>query len=64
MAEQVLISSVSGGSLFKPKQDCNEVKKEVTEKLASMGVEVMEFSSHMDQDGKYETGVATISPVN
>ena len=40
MVEQVIISSVSGGSMFKSRQSCDDVKKEVTEKLAAMGVEV------------------------
>ena len=64
MVEKVVIYRVSEGSLFKPKQTNDEVEKEVTDKLATMGVEVLEFSSHADRDGKYETGVVSISPVN
>ena len=50
--------------MFKSRQSCDDVKKEVTEKLAAMGVEVKEFSTHADREGKYETDVAAISPVN
>ena len=64
MVEKVVIYRVSGGSLFKPRQTNDEVKKEVIDKLAMMGVEVIEFSGHADRDGMYETGVVSISPVN
>ena len=64
MIDKVVIYAVSGGSIFKTRQNCDEVKKEVTEKLATIGVDVKEFSSHADKEGKYETGVVTISPVN
>ena len=64
MVDRVVVYTVSGGSIFKRRQRSDEVEKEVTEKLASIGVEVKNFSSHVDKEGKYETGIVSIAPVN
>ena len=53
MVDQLVVYCVSGGSIFKRKQYSYEVEREVTEKLAAMGVEVKNFSSNSDNEGKY-----------
>ena len=65
LLKRSLFTQFLGGLLFRKRQISDEVKKEVVEKLAIMRIEVKEFSSQVvDRDGKYETGVVTVSPVN